>query len=68
MTYLYFSILGDAYEGCTDIDECQSSTDLCTARELDCVNTDGSFICDCIPDQQCKHINKEIPTYFKIMI
>ena len=52
-----FSIIGDPYEGCTDIDECQSSSKNNCTQGLDCVNLDGSFRCKCKTDQLCKHIS-----------
>ena len=54
---IYFSIIGDPYEGCIDIDECQSSSKNNCTQGLDCVNLDPSFRCKCQTDQLCKHIN-----------
>ncbi|XP_052008003.1 latent-transforming growth factor beta-binding protein 4-like [Xyrauchen texanus] len=48
---------------CTDIDECLS-TQICGSQSL-CVNTDGSYRCDCLPGyraagarRQCRDINE----------
>ncbi|KAI1288258.1 Fibulin-1 [Halotydeus destructor] len=34
------------FQGCVDIDECQDNKDACKSNET-CVNTHGSFHCDC---------------------
>ena len=49
-----FWTIGNPYEGCTDINECQSSSKNNCTQELDCVNIEGSFRCACKTDQQCK--------------
>ena len=65
----YIWTIGDPYVGCTDINECLSSSKNNCTQGLDCVNldgVDGKFRCKCKPDQQCKHLNNYI--YFKIII
>ena len=51
-----FWTIGNPYEGCTDINECQSSSKNNCTQGLDCVNLDGSFRCSCKSDQQCKYL------------
>ena len=41
---------GDGKHNCTDVDECVLSNDTCDEHEL-CINTEGSFFCDCDPDR-----------------
>ena len=58
-----FWTIGNPYEGCTDINECQSSSKNNCTQGLDCVNLEGSFRCKCKPDQECKYLNKYICSF-----
>lgn len=33
---------------CTDVNECEQSEAVCTKEHQECVNTEGSFMCQCI--------------------
>ncbi|XP_053393488.1 uncharacterized protein LOC123564875 isoform X1 [Mercenaria mercenaria] len=39
----------DQTPGCEDIDECDTNTDLCQDSSTICMDTDGSYICECKP-------------------
>ncbi|KAI1288272.1 Fibulin-1 [Halotydeus destructor] len=50
------------FQGCVDIDECQDNKDSCKSNET-CVNTHGSFHCDCargfeMKDGVCQDVNE----------
>ncbi|XP_053393496.1 uncharacterized protein LOC123562448 isoform X3 [Mercenaria mercenaria] len=50
----------DQTQGCYDIDECGTNTDLCQDSPTICMNTAGSYICECKPGY--KRVNDFICT------